>query len=119
MLLLKPSAFSAKKYEIIIANVKLLPEITSAIDSAGVLGYTVSAGVQLGTPTARSGCEDFVRIGMRLRANASEYVDAKPYLMKPLLSFPKWVTEADQWYIKLLFITIRQVPGLCLFVTCF
>ena len=109
MLLLTPSAFSAKKYEIVLANIKLLPEITQAIEKAGLLGYTVAAGVQLGTPTARTGCEDFARVGMRLRSNSSAYVDAKPYLMKPLLGFPQWVTEADQWYIKLLVITIRQV----------
>ncbi len=111
MLVLTPTAFSLKKWEILIGNIKLIPEIQSAIRSAGSKGFLVLAGWQLGLPVSRSSCEDFVRVTMRKRdlTPTIEYMDPKAYLSKAPLGLPQWVSEADQWYIKVLMFTIRKV----------
>ena len=98
-----------KKYEVIIANIDILPEISQALKSGGSSGFKVKAGYQLGTPTVRSQCEDFVHITMRLVSDHTTTTDPKPFVLKSPLSFPKWVSEIDQWYVKLLSITIKQV----------
>ena len=113
MLILDPTPFSIRKFEILIGNIKVLSAIETEIRSAGLRGFLVNAGVQLGLPIARTGCEDFVRVTMRKESGDEEapytYVDPQAYLMKAPLGLPQWVTEADQWYIKLLVVTIRQV----------
>ena len=109
MLRLRPSSFSVKKYELVISNINVLPEIATALKSAGTSGYAIKAGVQLGTPTPRSQCDDFVHISMRLISDPITTTDPKAYLVKSPLSFPQWNSEADQWYIKLLSITVKQV----------
>jgi hypothetical protein len=109
ILYLRPSSFSVKKYEIVIGNIQVLPEILSEVRKAGTSGYEVQAGWQLGTPKPRSSCEDFVRIAMRLISDNSEFIDPKEYLAKSPLSFPQWKSLADQWYLKVLGKTLKQV----------
>jgi len=108
LLVLQSPSFSVKKLEFVIGNIVLLPEISKAISSAGSSGFAVKAGYQLGTPIVRRDCEDFVHVSVRLRSDKTNFSDPKPFLTKPFLSVPKWESEADQWFIKLLGKTIKQ-----------
>ena len=112
VLLLRPSAFSVKQFEIVLTNIRVLDTIKTSIQAAGALGFAVSAGWQLGLPKSRSGCSNFVHVAMRLIKNTSDYSqDPSAYLSKAPLAIPSWVSQADQWYIKLLVITIKQVKA--------
>ncbi len=109
ILLLRPSAFSVKEFEIVISNIEVLTEIRTAVLKAGSAGFSVSAGWQLGTPKSRSGCLDFVHVAMRRISKPTDYSqDPYAYIAKAPLSLPAWKSQADQWYIKLLGATIKQ-----------
>ena len=109
ILILQPSSFSVKKYEILIANIDVLSEISQALSSAGSSGFKVKAGYQLGTPTSRSQCEDFVHVTMRLAIDHKKTTDPKAYVLKVPLQIPQWISETDLWYVKLLGFTVKQV----------
>lgn len=108
--MLTSSAWSVKKFEFLLANINLLSEIKSNIESAGTLGWEVQPGWQLGTPKARSGCEDFVRVTVREIANRSSFIDPNQFIAKAPIGLPQWITEADQWIVKFLkVLTLKQV----------
>jgi hypothetical protein len=108
-LIMRGSAFSVKQVEFLLGNIDLLPEVEKELESGGIRGWTVQPGWQLGVPRKRNGCEDFVRVTLRQRSNVSATEDPQPYLPKAPLGLPEWVSEADQWVIKVLNFTVRQV----------
>ena len=108
VVVLEPKSFSVKHFDIKLANINLLPEITKLLD-ANPLGWTVTAGIQLGTPRSRSGCANFVHVAMSPSKDPSDYSkDPVKYITKSPISLPSWNTIIDQWYIKVMMITIKQ-----------
>lgn len=111
-LILRSTSFSVKKYEFVLSNIKVLSDVASKLSAAGTRGLAVVAGWQLGTPVLRSDCEDFVHVTVRERLSKNVTVDPKTYVPQPPLGMPTWISEADEWYIKLLGFTIKRVSWL-------